>query len=107
MKTFCTVILSSFMFPLASFASQVTCDEAVKQAVETRLTQAGSSEVVQIVGEVGPHFTELRTFSVTSGAEYPPGIVGIPYTTTFLVVARTTGVGICNVEAIHTDVKAQ
>lgn len=107
MKAIFIFLVASFLLPAASFASQVGCDQTVKMAVEKRLADAGSSEVIQILGEVGPHFTELRTFSVTSEVDYPPGIVGIQYTTTFLVVARTLAPGVCNVESIIVDVKAQ
>ncbi len=101
------LIFSLILFSSAGYASQIGCEQTIRMAIEQKIADTASTEVIQVVGEVGPNFIELRTFTVTTGAEYPPGIVGIPYTTTYLVVARALTPTTCNVEAIVRDVKAQ
>lgn len=103
-----SLLLAALLFsPVASFASAIGCPTTIQIAVTQKLVDEGSTETIRSVTPVESPFSELSVYLVSTGVDYPAGIVGIPYATTYLVVTRKGPMSTCSVESVVKDLQAQ
>lgn len=96
----------ALLAPGVAAASEVGCPTTVSLKLAQRLAEEKSNEVVNNVFEVQQSsFSELMVFVAVSSS--PRGFEGIPYATTWAVIARKGPQATCTVESIVKDAIAQ